>query len=189
MNLSKKIKKAREERNLTQEQLANEINVSRKTISGWENERSIPDIQSIENLSNALDKNISYFTNKQTNSRSKIKQNRYVLINVLNIIIIFFNITILFVPIKIYGITFLNTLMLIIMLKTNLKDNNEKNLLPYKKYIISFIFTIFLIFSIYHSMIILNRISIGGLIGITVKTTIVTINTYFMLKYLEKLKI
>ncbi|WP_062324903.1 helix-turn-helix transcriptional regulator [Holzapfeliella floricola] len=42
-NLVKKMKYIRKYHKLTQEQLAQELNVSRKTISAWENDRGIPD--------------------------------------------------------------------------------------------------------------------------------------------------
>lgn len=47
MNLSVKIKKLREENNLTQEQLAKKLQVSRSTISSWETGRSYPDLEMV----------------------------------------------------------------------------------------------------------------------------------------------
>lgn len=47
MNLSKQIKKYRERDQLSQEELAEKIYVSRQTISNWENERSYPDIHNL----------------------------------------------------------------------------------------------------------------------------------------------
>lgn len=44
----------RKKSHLTQEQLANEMNVSRQTISHWENGRAVPDIDTIKRLSQAL---------------------------------------------------------------------------------------------------------------------------------------
>ena len=45
MELSKQIKKYRTETNLSQEELADKIYVSRQTISNWENEKNYPDIK------------------------------------------------------------------------------------------------------------------------------------------------
>jgi len=45
MKLSVKIKKLRAENNLTQEQLAEKLQVSRSTISSWETGRSYPDLE------------------------------------------------------------------------------------------------------------------------------------------------
>ena len=45
MEFADQIKKIREERNLTQEQLSQKLNVSRQAISNWENRRNLPDIE------------------------------------------------------------------------------------------------------------------------------------------------
>ncbi len=47
MNISEKIKNARLENGLTQEQAAEKLLVSRQTISNWENGKSLPDIISV----------------------------------------------------------------------------------------------------------------------------------------------
>lgn len=47
MNLSKQIKKYRIRDQLSQEELAQKLYVSRQTISNWENERSYPDIHNL----------------------------------------------------------------------------------------------------------------------------------------------
>ena len=51
MELGKQLKNARTEANLSQEELAKRIGVSRQTISNWENCRSYPDIGSLIKLS------------------------------------------------------------------------------------------------------------------------------------------
>lgn len=51
MEIGKKLKEKRTKANLTQEQVAEELFVSRQTISNWENEKSYPDIISIIKLS------------------------------------------------------------------------------------------------------------------------------------------
>lgn len=51
MEIRKKLKNARIEAGLTQEKAAEKINVSRQTISNWENEKSYPDIISVIALS------------------------------------------------------------------------------------------------------------------------------------------
>lgn len=47
MELGKQIKKYRTETNLSQEELAEKIFVSRQTISNWENDKNYPDIKSL----------------------------------------------------------------------------------------------------------------------------------------------
>lgn len=51
MEIGKKLKDARMKSGFTQETVAEKINVSRQTISNWENEKSYPDIISVIALS------------------------------------------------------------------------------------------------------------------------------------------
>lgn len=51
MELGKQIKKYRQEAQLSQEELAYRIYVSRQTISNWENDKSYPDVNSLVLLS------------------------------------------------------------------------------------------------------------------------------------------
>lgn len=51
MTIGKKLKEARMQAGFTQEKVSEEIQVSRQTISNWENEKSYPDIISIIKLS------------------------------------------------------------------------------------------------------------------------------------------
>ena len=52
MKIGNKINQLRKLSGMTQEQLAEKLNVSRQTISNWENEKSYPDIISVIELSN-----------------------------------------------------------------------------------------------------------------------------------------
>ena len=52
MEIGQKLKDARVHSGFTQEVVAEKINVSRQTISNWENEKSYPDIISVIELSN-----------------------------------------------------------------------------------------------------------------------------------------
>lgn len=51
MELGKKIVKVRKENNLTQEVFAEKYNVSRQTVSSWENGKSFPDIDTLVKIS------------------------------------------------------------------------------------------------------------------------------------------
>ena len=51
MELNKQLKKYRAQQNLSQENFADKIFVSRQTISNWENGKSYPDIQNLLLLS------------------------------------------------------------------------------------------------------------------------------------------
>lgn len=50
----KNIKKFRERKGLTQENLANELNVTRQAVSNWECEKTQPDIETLNKLSQCL---------------------------------------------------------------------------------------------------------------------------------------
>lgn len=47
MKFSEQIKKIRTDNKLTQEQLAQKLNISRQTISSWENNRNLPDLEMV----------------------------------------------------------------------------------------------------------------------------------------------
>ena len=47
MELGKQIRKYRQEAQLSQDELANHVYVSRQTISNWENDKSYPDVNSL----------------------------------------------------------------------------------------------------------------------------------------------
>ncbi|GGC95380.1 helix-turn-helix domain-containing protein [Enterococcus wangshanyuanii] len=51
MKLGNYLKEERNKKNLTQQQVAEKIHVSRQTISNWENEHSYPDLESLVSLS------------------------------------------------------------------------------------------------------------------------------------------
>lgn len=51
MELGNQIKKYRQQNNLSQEELANRVYVSRQTISNWENDKNYPDVNSLVLLS------------------------------------------------------------------------------------------------------------------------------------------
>ena len=53
--IADKIKNARTIKKLTQEQVVEDLNVSRQTISNWENGKSLPDIVSIIRMSELYD--------------------------------------------------------------------------------------------------------------------------------------
>ena len=55
MDIGNKIKSRRVALSLTQEELAEKLNVSRSTVSNWEIDRNYPDLSSIVELSAVLD--------------------------------------------------------------------------------------------------------------------------------------
>lgn len=53
--IGERIKSARKEKSLTQQELADQLHISRSAISNWENERNYPDLQTIIQLSDILE--------------------------------------------------------------------------------------------------------------------------------------
>ena len=51
MNIGKTILNIRKENKLTQEEFGKLFNVTRQTVSNWENEKSYPDLQVLVNIS------------------------------------------------------------------------------------------------------------------------------------------
>jgi len=60
MTLGEKIKEARKNMGLSQEQLAEKLCVSRQAITKWESDRGIPDITNLKALARLLDVSIDY---------------------------------------------------------------------------------------------------------------------------------
>lgn len=65
MELGKKIYDLRKSKNLSQEQLASELNVSRQTISKWENNIILPDLDNIVLISNFFDISVDELLGKE----------------------------------------------------------------------------------------------------------------------------
>lgn len=95
MEIGAKIKNARLEAKLTQEQAAEALCVSRQTISNWENEKTYPDIVSVIKMSdiynisldrllkeeNSMSKNYIDYLEESTNTvKSKTKLSKLILI-------------------------------------------------------------------------------------------------------------
>ncbi|MBO0440659.1 hypothetical protein DOK67_0001979 [Enterococcus sp. DIV0212c] len=51
MDIGKLLRERREQKNLTQQQLADAFHVTRQTVSRWENEQSYPNIDTLVELS------------------------------------------------------------------------------------------------------------------------------------------
>lgn len=74
MEIEKKLKEARANAGLTQEQVAEKIMVSRQTISNWENGKSLPDIISIMNLSDLYQISLDELLKGDTKMKEKIEK-------------------------------------------------------------------------------------------------------------------
>lgn len=73
--LSQNLKKAREHANLTQEQVASQLHISRQAISKWENGKGTPDIYLLKNLSSLYGVSIDELVENTTITSSKISNN------------------------------------------------------------------------------------------------------------------
>lgn len=103
MEISSKLKEARTRSKMTQEKVAEELQVSRQTISNWENGRSYPDIISVISLSDLYgitldellkgDSNMIKYLEESTNVVSSNKKLIFaVVLNCITLVLfIFFN--------------------------------------------------------------------------------------------------
>ncbi|WP_160686655.1 helix-turn-helix transcriptional regulator [Clostridium sp. C2-6-12] len=73
MNIGKKIQTLRKQMNLSQEQLAEKLSVSRQAVSKWELDQSIPDTDKILEISKLFNVSTDYILNDEiTNSNSTL---------------------------------------------------------------------------------------------------------------------
>ena len=82
MTLGEKIKEARKNAGLTQEQLAQKLVISRQAITKWESDKGLPDIQNLKALAELLNVSVDYLLDDgqsavKTVLREKIDLNRY----------------------------------------------------------------------------------------------------------------
>ena len=63
MEIGERIKLKRKELGLTQEELANKLNVTFQAVSKWENNTSTPEITSLNNVAKALNTTLDYLIN------------------------------------------------------------------------------------------------------------------------------
>lgn len=78
MEIEMKLKNARADAGLTQEQVAEKIMVSRQTISNWENGKSLPDIISIINLSDLYQISIDELLKGDKRMKEKLEKDEKV---------------------------------------------------------------------------------------------------------------
>ena len=85
MNIGQKIKELRQENNLTQEELAEQLGVSPQAISRWENSTTYPDITLLPIIANMFDVTIDYLLDmdsyKMKEEIDKILEQSMVLFN------------------------------------------------------------------------------------------------------------
>lgn len=72
MELGDKLKKLRKDRNYSQNQLADKLYVTAQAISKWENNKSVPDIINLVNLSDLYDVSLDYLIKSDKELQSKL---------------------------------------------------------------------------------------------------------------------
>lgn len=72
MNIGTRIKKFRENQNISQDELALKLFVSRQTVSNWETNKSYPDIKSLTMLSNIFNVSLDNFIRGDLEEMRKI---------------------------------------------------------------------------------------------------------------------
>jgi len=81
--VGKNIKKHRTELNMTQEELADKISVTRQAVSNWETEKTQPDIETLERISEVLGVTIEELIyGKQKSSQGTLEKGKDVMVNV-----------------------------------------------------------------------------------------------------------
>lgn len=66
-----RLKKVRKEHELSQEELANKLNVTRQAVYKWETNKSFPDVATLTHLSELLDVSLDYLLKGQEDENSK----------------------------------------------------------------------------------------------------------------------
>lgn len=81
MNLGEKIKEARKQCGLSQEQLAEKMNVSRSAIAKWETDKGLPDLENLKMLSSLLNVSVDYLLDDGKMIEEYVTREPYMLSN------------------------------------------------------------------------------------------------------------
>ena len=77
MNIGMMIKKYRNQRDLTQEQLSEYLNVSVSAVSQWESGKTVPDVSTLLALANFFDVTLDELFNRTPNDKTKAIEEYY----------------------------------------------------------------------------------------------------------------
>jgi len=81
MTLGEKIKEARKQCGLSQDQLAEKMNVSRSAIAKWETDKGIPDVNNLRVLSSLLNIGMEYLLDEKKTIDGYVVRESYILTN------------------------------------------------------------------------------------------------------------
>ncbi len=101
-NIAKNIKMIRREKGWTQQQLADFLFVTRQTVSNWENGRALPDLETIEQVSEKLNIDSQYLL------YGKLTEEKYRKLNALTVTIVMTALMFLFMLIEKFSYIALN---------------------------------------------------------------------------------
>ena len=76
MEISEKLKEARQKSGMTQDQVAEKIMVSRATVSHWENGKTLPDIVSLISLSDLYSISLDELVKGDSKMTEKVKKDK-----------------------------------------------------------------------------------------------------------------
>ena len=76
MNFGERLKKLRTEKKLSQEQLANRLNVSRSAVAKWETGKGIPDIDNLIAISEEFGLSLDYKLKKDISIKHEVEKDR-----------------------------------------------------------------------------------------------------------------
>ena len=76
MNLSDNLKKIRKENNLTQEDLAEKLGVSRQSVSKWESNQAYPEMDKVVQICKMFNLNMDDLLNQDIKEVNNSKQQR-----------------------------------------------------------------------------------------------------------------
>ncbi|KAF1297498.1 hypothetical protein BAU15_07220 [Enterococcus sp. JM4C] len=71
MKIGNRIKTERKKRNISQQQLADYLNISRQAVSRWENDISLPDLNTLFLIAKYFDLTLDHFTEDSSIERSE----------------------------------------------------------------------------------------------------------------------
>ena len=81
MTTGEKIKEARKQSGLSQEQLAEKIGVSRSAVAKWERDRGLPDVDNLKALSQLLNVSVDYLLDDEKILDEYVMSESYTLSN------------------------------------------------------------------------------------------------------------
>lgn len=205
MEISKCIKDSRQKNNISQESLAEQLNVSRQTISSWETGKSYPDIVSVIKMSDifniSLDKMLKEDTKLINNMQEKmdsVNSNQFIVFTMVFALILFGGMYLIHTYIDIPKISdlFSNIIVLtifvvgtVIYLLSNIQVGKFLNQKTSNKTIIKTIIVILVVFGLFFIFPLLEKIiTIGWQLFIARITIIVIliIFSFFIFKKIDK---